>query len=53
MEKRYKIGLFFVLILISALVVVLMWKRHTMDGFPNEGGHAEQNQGILASRRAG
>lgn len=45
MEKRYKIGLFFVLILISALVVVLMWKRHTMDGFPNEGGHAEQNQG--------
>lgn len=45
MEKRYKIGLFFVLVLISALVVVLMWKRHTMDGFPNEGGHAEQNQG--------
>lgn len=45
MEKRYKIGLFFVLILISALVIVLMWKRHTMDGFPDEGGHVEQNQG--------
>ncbi len=36
MEKRYKIGLFFVLLLISVLVVVLMWKRHTMDGFPKE-----------------
>lgn len=44
MEKRYKIGLFFVLILISALVVVLMWKRHTMDGFPDEGDRAEQHQ---------
>ena len=36
MEKRYKIGLFFVLVLISVLVVVLMWKRHTMDGFTKE-----------------
>ena len=44
MEKRYKIGLFFVLILISVLLVVLMWKRHTMDGFPNEGNITEQNQ---------
>ncbi len=44
MEKRYKIGLFFVLILISVLVAVLMWKRHTMDGFPNEGARAEQDQ---------
>ncbi|MDE7417661.1 MAG: hypothetical protein K2N44_15390 [Lachnospiraceae bacterium] len=44
MEKRYKIGLFFVLTLISVLVVVLMWKRHTMDGFPNEGNRVEQNQ---------
>ena len=35
-EKRYKIGLFFVLVFISVLVVVLMWKRHTMDGFPKE-----------------
>lgn len=44
MEKRYKIGLFFVLILISVLVVVLMWKRHTMDGFPDERGLVEQDQ---------
>lgn len=44
MEKRYKIGLFFVLILISVLLVFLMWKRHTMDGFPREGDIAEQNQ---------
>ncbi len=44
MEKRYKIGLFFVLILISVLVVVLMWKRHTMDGFPHEGDRVEQKQ---------
>lgn len=43
MEKRYKIGLFFVLTLISVLLVVLMWKRHTMDGFPKEGDIAEQN----------
>lgn len=44
MEKRYKIGLFFVLVLISVLVVVLMWKRHTMDGFPHQGDHVEQDQ---------
>ncbi|MDE7478320.1 MAG: hypothetical protein K2M91_10285, partial [Lachnospiraceae bacterium] len=43
MEKRYKIGLFFILIMISVLVVVLMWKRHTMDGFPKEGDQVEQN----------
>ena len=42
MEKRYKIGLFFVLVLISVLVVVLMWKRHTMDGFPKEDNLVEQ-----------
>lgn len=42
MEKRYKIGLFFVLVLISVLVVVLMWKRHTMDGFPKEDNFVEQ-----------
>ena len=36
MEKRYKIGLFFVLVLIAVLLVILMWKRHTMDGFPKE-----------------
>lgn len=44
MEKRYKIGLFFVLALISVLIVVLLWKRHTMDGFPNEGDRTGQNQ---------
>ena len=44
MEKRYKIGLFFVLILISVLMVVLMWKRHTMDGFPDESDRVEQDQ---------
>lgn len=44
MEKRYKIGLFFILVLISVLVVVLLWKRHTMDGFPDERARAEQNQ---------
>ena len=43
MEKRYKIGLFFILIMISVLVVVLMWKRHTMDGFPKEGDQVEQD----------
>lgn len=43
MEKRYKIGLFFILVLIMALVVTLMWKRHTMDGFPDEGGSAAQD----------
>ena len=36
MEKRYKIGLFFILILVAALVITLMWKRHTVSGFPNE-----------------
>lgn len=43
MEKRYKIGLFFILILIMALVITLLWKRHTMDGFPNEGEDIAQN----------
>ena len=36
MEKRYKIGLFFVCIMIMVLVAVLVWKRHTMSGFPKE-----------------
>lgn len=36
MRKGYKIGLFFVCIMIMALVAVLVWKRHTMDGFPDE-----------------
>lgn len=43
MEKRYKIGLFFILILIMALVITLLWKRHTMDGFPKEGENIVQN----------
>lgn len=36
MRKGYKIGLFFVCIMIMALVAVLAWKRHTIDGFSNE-----------------
>ncbi len=36
MKKGYKIGLFFVCIMIIVLVAVLVWKRHTMSGFPNE-----------------
>lgn len=36
MKKGYKIGLFFVCIMIVVLVAVLVWKRHTMSGFPNE-----------------
>lgn len=36
MKRGYKIGLFFVCIMIAVLVVVLVWKRHTMSGFPNE-----------------
>lgn len=41
MEKRYKIGLFFILILIIGLVVILLWKRHTISGFPDEGEEIE------------
>lgn len=44
MKKGYKIGLFFVCIMIIALVVVLVWKRHTMSGFPNE--NAQNNDSI-------
>lgn len=36
MEKRYKISLFFILILVAVLVVALLWKRHTMSGFPQD-----------------
>lgn len=36
MKKGYKIGLFFVCIMILTLVAVVVWKRHTMSGFPNE-----------------
>ncbi|MBO5033877.1 MAG: hypothetical protein J6D08_18725 [Lachnospiraceae bacterium] len=52
MEKRYKIGLFFILILIIGLVVVLLWKRHTLSGFPNEGentGYENSTQNLSLS----
>lgn len=42
MEKRYKIGLFFILVLAAALVVTLLWKRHTMSGFPKDEQDIEQ-----------
>ncbi|MCM1182270.1 MAG: hypothetical protein NC337_02720 [Roseburia sp.] len=42
MKKGYMIGLFFVCSVIVALVVTLMWKRHTMDGFPRENENREQ-----------
>ncbi len=45
MKKGYKIGLFFVCIMIIALVAVLVWKRHTMGGFPNE--NAQNNDDIV------
>ena len=44
MKKGYKIGLFFVCIMIIALAAVLVWKRHTMSGFPNENA---QNNGSI------
>ncbi len=42
MKKGYMIGLFFVCSVIVVLVVTLMWKRHTMDGFPKEDEGREQ-----------
>lgn len=45
MKKGYKIGLFFVCIMIIVLVVVLVWKRHTISGFPNE--NARNNDGTV------
>lgn len=42
MKKGYMIGLFFVCSMIVVLVVTLMWKRHTMDGFPRENENKEQ-----------
>ena len=44
MKKGYKIGLFFVCIMIVALVAALVWKRHAMNGFPNENA---QNNGDI------
>jgi hypothetical protein len=42
MKKGYKIGLFFMLVLIAALIVVLMWKRHTISSFPSDINDTEQ-----------
>ena len=44
MEKRYKIGLFFVLLLISVLVVILLYKRNSMDRRSEENKLAEQQR---------
>lgn len=44
MEKRYKIGLFFVLLLISVLVVILLYKRNSMDRLSEENKLAEQQR---------
>ena len=43
MKKGYKIGLFFVCVMIVALVAVLLWRRYTMNGFLNE--NAQNNDG--------
>ena len=45
MKKGYKIGLFFVCIMIITLVGVLVWKRHAMSGFQNE--NAQNNDGVV------
>lgn len=52
MKKGYKIGLFFVCIMIVVLVVVLVWKRHTMSGFPNENiqNNSDTEQGEMSAR---
>ncbi|MCX4296356.1 MAG: hypothetical protein OSJ73_04910 [Lachnospiraceae bacterium] len=44
MEKRYKIGLFFVLLLISVLVVILLYRRNNIDRFSKERNFAEQQR---------
>ncbi len=38
MKKRYMIGLFFICVAVVAVVAVLLWGRHVMDGFPDENG---------------
>lgn len=43
MKKGYMIGLFFVCSVIVVLIVTLMWKMHTIDGFPNENINHEQS----------
>lgn len=46
MKKGYKIGLFFICTLIIILVIMLLWKRHTISGFPNENDEPQQNDVI-------
>ena len=46
MEKRYKIGLFFVLLLISVLVVVLLYRRSNMDKLSEKNNLAKQHLNI-------
>ena len=44
MKKGYKIGLFFICTIIIILIIILMWKRHTISGFPNENINNEIQQ---------
>ncbi len=44
MKKGYKIGLFFICTTIVILIIILMWKRHTISGFPNENINNEIQQ---------
>lgn len=43
MKKGYKIGLFFILLLVAALIILVLWKRHTIARFPNEENLIGQN----------
>ena len=48
MKKGYKIGLFLVVAVIIALIVMIMWKRHTISGFPNDNTENEiHNENIV------
>ena len=44
MKKGYKIGLFFILLLIAVLIVIVLWKRHTIARFPDEENLIGQNE---------
>lgn len=46
MKKGYKIGLFFILLLAAVLIVLIIWKRHTIARFPNEENLIGQNEEI-------
>lgn len=52
MRRGYKIGLFFVCIMIMALVAVLAWKRYAKGSFSNENAHYD-NAGENAGTGAG